>query len=629
MRIEKLLELEARIKRCVASDDREGFRETISHLCVLLQIPSVGDPARVERSEPTHALIKRCASLVMQAVDPAPESLCAEILICACARSMTLGDVDNSEKSIELAVTLARLGTHRATLRRALNVSSVGAIATGNASLGLTRAMQSCAIAKELGDPLGTFSSLVNATSILMAIGDHRYVAALGQQILEYCEAWLPPETAKGMQVNMATCLLSLRDYKSSQQFAESACKNLASPKSPVDYWLRLVAEIVGLRCAIALNDVAIVEARMRFIELCADELESARTELMREHALSVYDSFKGRHESAIERLVSMHKNSKNVPSLHLDTLTLLFEAHEKKGDQIGALKCLAEQVEYRSRWQSKHVFEQLAQMKLEPSAATPAHDDAATLVKAIEKGSCTRPLDGEAVASAATQKVLERLAVAAELNEDDSGRHIYRVGRLTGLLAAEIGYDATAADAMDRAARLHDIGKLGLPGALVARAEALSAAEHKVMREHAGTGRKILQQANDPAFDLACDIAQSHHERWDGRGYPQKLKHAAIPESARMVALTEAFDVLTHGRAYQPAVPVAAALLRLQQASGTHFEPRLVDALLKVVARLQQAHGGDDAALSDYLGDAGTASSFLQARDSMQDLVSALSPAR
>ena len=230
----------------------------------------------------------------------------------------------------------------------------------------------------------------------------------------------------------------------------------------------------------------------------------------------------------------------------------------------------------------------------------SPIHDMAAVTMIRISTGHGAAKLAPHRVKTTAMQETFERLAVAAELNEEDSGRHIYRVGGVTGLLAAELGYDATTANAMERAARLHDIGKLGLPGALVARADVLSAAERKVMREHAGMGRKILQQANDPAFDVACAIAYSHHERWDGSGCPQALAGAAIPDGARMVALTEAFDVLTHGRAYQSAVTVTDALARRQQASGTHFEPRLVDALIKVVRRLHAEHGNDDAALSD-----------------------------
>jgi putative two-component system response regulator len=628
MRIEELLELEARLKQSVESDDREVFRETITRICAELRVPAEGDPAAIDRDEAARTLIEQSAKIILRATDPEPASLCAELLFCSTSPSLIFGDSGHGMTVVEYALSLSRRGTRRATLRRALNMASIDASNAGDVALALAYAFQSNDVAKELGDEKGMVSALTNALAVLVAAGDHRLAAAFGHQLIEAFDSSHNRDFLINVRMNIATSLLALRQYERSAAMAATVCEHHPSPKTRLGHWQRLSSEVVRLRCAIALNDKFAVETCMLYIIQSREKLESPRATTLREQAICLQHGFNGNYPLAIQRLNSLRKEPQTIFSLHTDTLTLLVEAHQKNGDQTGALRGLAEQMQYRSRWQTQNVSAQLARIRASHFVASPAHDDAATLIEAIQQRTSAAH-HSAALPTAAMQETFERLAVAAELNEEDSGRHIYRVGRLTGLLAAEIGYDAAAADAMDRAARLHDIGKLGLPGALVARAEALSAAEHKVMREHAGTGRKILQQANDPAFDLACDIAQSHHERWDGRGYPQKLKHAAIPESARMVALTEAFDVLTHGRAYQPAVPVAAALLRLQQASGTHFEPRLVDALLKVVARLQQAHGGDDAALSDYLGDAGTASSFLQARDSMQDLVSALSPAR
>ena len=626
MSIQLLIDLEARLNVCVSGNDSDGIRESVIRLCSELSIPSEGDPTRIDRAKPIQALIERCARSILRVSDPEPASLCAELLWAAFAERVVTSDTCERASTINHALNLARRGTSRATLRRALNISAAVALQTGEAGLGLKYAMQSCAIAKELGDERGVAAALANFTGILSSLGDYRHTIEYGRHIL--CAFASKPELQEFMQCvrsNMASSFFALRQYGEASILSRVICEEIANPKMRNDHWRRSIAEIIWLRCAVAVNDASVVAARMRYIGSPSRDLESPRTEMMRQQALSVYDGFVGRHTSAIERLMETCAVTHTMPSLHVDTLTLLVEAHQRVGDCVGALRCLAEQVAFQSRWHIKQISAKLTTIRDEILAASSAHDEAATLISAIQKQSRNDSQRNSALPATAMQETFERLAVAAELSEDDSGRHIYRVGRLTGLLAAEIGHGAESCDRIERAARLHDIGKLGLPSALVARPETLSVAETRVMHEHTEIGRKILAQANDPTFDLAGDIAYSHRERWDGRGYPQRLKRAAIPEAARMVALAEAFDVLTHGREYQAPVKVPEALARIEQASGTQFEPRLVTAFINVINRLHRENNNDDSLLSDYLGNAGTASSFLQARESMRVLMGTL----
>jgi putative two-component system response regulator len=631
MRIEELLELEARLKQCVLDDNGDRFSTIVTQLCEELHIPALGDATLVVRDQITSDLIARCGDLVFSTRQPKPEALCAELLICAASPLLTSTNLARFYQIVCRALQLAEASGQLPVIRRAANNCAVGAI-TADPTMALVYAARAYVISLAINDNIGQLSAIANVSGALVSLGLHRECVnlAMPRPTGGFQSTLSERNVTAAYLANKATSYLALNQHATSFETASEALNVLGHPSTPVTIWLAVNTEYVRLRCSIQFGDDEAVLAIKSRIDSLASGHRAGRIAVICEHAAAAYDCHVNDASAAIQRLLAMRSIAKSISSLYHDNLTQLQEAYSSIGDYAGALACLSEHMQHRSHEQIARVASILSALGGAIQTVSPAHEIAAPVISSVRgkpvghyKSSLLK-CDGTAM-----QETFERLAVAAELNEDDSGRHIYRVGRLTGLLAVEIGYDAAAADAMDRAARLHDIGKLGLPGALVARAEALSAAEHKVMREHAGTGRKILQQANDPAFDLACDIAQSHHERWDGRGYPQKLKHAAIPESARMVALTEAFDVLTHGRAYQPAVTVVDALLRLQQASGTHFEPRLVDALLKVVARLQQAHGGDDAALSDYLGDAGTASSFLQARDSMQDLVSALSPAR
>lgn len=630
MTIEELLGLEARLKHFVAHNNATGIRATVTSLCCELNIPSAGDPTLVVRDDREHALIARCADLLFSVRQPQPEALCAELLICSALQLVTSANTSRFIVVVRRALALAEASGSPQTIRRALNNCSVGEIQGGDPTLALTFVARAYGLSRELAYVSGEIGALCNAGAALQRLELHS--ECVGITLPEPPAGRLDTATANhataGHFVNQATSHLVLNQHAKATQAASKALRLLSALSTPITIWYAITAQLILLRCAIHSGEHEAVMKAMRDVEGIARCHQSNRVDIIYEHAVAAYECYVGQHGAAVARLLVLRARTASLPTLHHDTLTLLQEAYEASGDHCSALACLADDVQCRGREQVARVAEILTNLWGAIHTILPAHSTAAALLNRLPSlPSDTTQSGALHKQTVAMQETFERLAVAAELSEDDSGRHIYRVGRLTGLLASQLGYDATAADAMERAARLHDIGKLGLPGALVARADVLSAAERKVMREHADIGRKILQQANDPAFDVACAIAFSHHERWDGSGYPQGLAGAVIPEGARLAALTEAFDVLTHGRAYQSAVTVTVtdALARLRQASGSHFEPRLVDALIKVVHRLHAEHGRDDVALSDYLGGAGTASSFLQARDSMHNLLGSL----
>ena len=186
------------------------------------------------------------------------------------------------------------------------------------------------------------------------------------------------------------------------------------------------------------------------------------------------------------------------------------------------------------------------------------------------------------------------------------------------------VGFEAPAAEEIERAARLNDVSKLGLPEAMVTRGAALTDAEITVMRKHVTLGAQMIAQSRDVSFAVARDVALHHHERWDGGGYPHGLAGAAIPEAARITAITEVFDVLTHGRSYRAALSPRNALVEIQRVSGMQFEPRLVDAFVPMMQRLIEKYGAGGR-LDEYLAEAGHESAFLQAKDSMKELFSVM----
>ena len=214
--------------------------------------------------------------------------------------------------------------------------------------------------------------------------------------------------------------------------------------------------------------------------------------------------------------------------------------------------------------------------------------------------------------------EMVERLAITADLKEEESGQHGYRVGRLSSLLARELGWEQERMVSIDLAARLHDVGKISIPDRIVFNSEALNGAERDFMSLHTVIGAELLAESHIPQLRMAEEIALHHHEWWDGTGYPDKLAGKRIPIHARIVALADVFDALTHGRPFAQPWPVEKALREIQDRRGTQFDPDLADRFVDLVKRLQAEHPDLDA----YLGKAGRNSPFLQARNRIRTLI-------
>jgi putative two-component system response regulator len=171
------------------------------------------------------------------------------------------------------------------------------------------------------------------------------------------------------------------------------------------------------------------------------------------------------------------------------------------------------------------------------------------------------------------------RLAIAAEYRDDDTRHHTQRVGRLSELLALELGLDDATAQALHQAAPLHDVGKIGISDAILLKPGALTPQEFDTMKTHVEIGASILSGSQFPLFQLAAEIALTHHERWDGTGYTYGLSGEEIPLAGRIVAVADVFDALTHDRPYKQAWPIPKAVEEIRGLRGAHFDPAVVDA--------------------------------------------------
>lgn len=174
--------------------------------------------------------------------------------------------------------------------------------------------------------------------------------------------------------------------------------------------------------------------------------------------------------------------------------------------------------------------------------------------------------------------QVLYRLARAAEYRDDDTGQHTRRVGATSGRIARAIGLDPAVATNIEMAAPLHDVGKIGIPDAILLSSTTLTAAEFEVMKTHCVIGADLLSSPDVPLLQLASEIALSHHERWDGAGYPRGLAGDEIPLAGRIVAVADTFDALTHSRPYKRAWSREEALDELRRLSGVAFDAEIVE---------------------------------------------------
>jgi diguanylate cyclase (GGDEF)-like protein len=177
--------------------------------------------------------------------------------------------------------------------------------------------------------------------------------------------------------------------------------------------------------------------------------------------------------------------------------------------------------------------------------------------------------------------ELLLRLAWAAEYRDDVTGAHAERVGRLAGMLASELGLPEQQTGRIEAAAPLHDLGKIAVPDSVLRKPDELTPTEREIMTRHCVVGADLLAGSRHPLVQTAETIARSHHERWDGDGYPDGLAGTDIPLPARITAVADAFDSLTDTRPYRPAVPHHEAVTLIQEDRGEHFDPDIVDALI------------------------------------------------
>ena len=211
--------------------------------------------------------------------------------------------------------------------------------------------------------------------------------------------------------------------------------------------------------------------------------------------------------------------------------------------------------------------------------------------------------------------EVIQRLGRAAEFKDDNTGLHVIRMSHYTRLLAQASGLLQEHSDLLFNAAPMHDVGKIGIPDHILQKPGKLTPEEWAIMRTHPAIGAGIIGRDDSELLNCARIVALTHHEKWDGSGYPRGRKGEDIPIEGRIVAVADVFDALTSLRPYKKAWPIEEALAYIHQQSGQHFEPRLVQIFLALeapVRAIRAKYGDTDEAAMRVSAGLGGADSVL-----------------
>lgn len=490
---------------------------------------------------------------------------------------------------------------------------------------GLPDAMEAYAdalsLAQGLSDPIGQGKVWLNLGVALMYSGLYR--EALGcfekADVFASVEAGLA-QNRPSIFSNIALCHLNLDEIRHGLIAIERAVELSPAPKNALALLSRVLVENHYTRLLIEVNNFEGAKEHAKLARQFATESKSPRADISAAVAEGLAEVFSGQTDVGITRLVTTLDRARALKITTREVLVALVKAFEFVGKPDQALIYLRQLLDYQSTTQKQNV---LQHVKLHLVELHPALEDEANAIRHLT----TRQevLEGRVAKQAlfkAQVESMERMAVVAELRDDSTGAHSYRVGRLASLLAKEHGCDDEMIFMIDIAARLHDIGKVGIPDGILLKPSKLNYAEREVMKTHTTIGAEVLANSNIAQMQTAEEIARFHHEWWDGTGYPSGLAGTKIPLAARITALADVFDALAHKRPYKEAWSLDSTLTEIMSLRGRQFDPQLTDTFLGLVGRLRREYMDLDA----YLGEAALASPFLQARDKIKKTLLATS---
>ncbi len=506
-----------------------------------------------------------------------------------------------------MAVECAQRLEDAATRRRALMFHGILLADTGNIATAVELYAEALEIACSMGDARVETSVWVNLGAALVYAGQLGDAAACFDRVVTVAGA---DPSAAALQplalTNLATIYWYLEEHAKGLRSIKAAIDSAGEPKSATDRLHRVTAECCYSRLLLEVDGLDRARERCELAKRYARESRSERAELQATLVEGLCEVHAGLIDVGISRLAQALDRARVLKSALRDALLAMVKAQEVAGKPDVALVYLRELMMHTKKTQQENALrhhrlhlENLARQQQEASEDSVMERHEQTLRGKLAEQVAQQELMRSRI------EMLERLAVTAELRDDSTGEHSYRVGRLASLLGREFGCDDQTCFMLDLAARLHDIGKIGINHQILMKPSMLTEAERIIIRKHPEIGAQMLAKSSHPGARLAATVAATHHEWWDGTGYPNGLRHGAIPIETRIVALADVYDVLTTGRPYKQAWPHQMAVDELRFMGGRQFDPELVELFVEVVDAYVAAYGeAGDAAYRSALQD-------------------------
>lgn len=533
------------------------------------------------------------------------------------------------------AIELARASGSLQLLRRALNGLGIVSADTGNVSKAIECYAEAMEIAERIGDRDALCATWGNLGVAWLYAAQYQDAIACCERVLVLSEG--DPALKKhraSAYANIALACLHIEDLDRGLKAAKASIEESPEPKSSGDLLARVLRENNYARLLLEIDDIDHARERLSLARKFAQLSRSARAEIVAAVVDGLCEVQAGNVDVGLSRLLTTLEKARLLKATLRDALIATVKAYQLIGQPEKALIYLRELIDFNKLAQQASALQHNA-LHLERLGRTHANDHISTRTMEKKEAVLREQLaqkelirkEAEAELAVAEKdkarrdlfrsriEMLERMAVTAELRDDSTGEHSYRVGKLASLLAQEFGCDEETCFMIDLAARLHDIGKIGVPDAVLLKPGKLNDAELQVMRSHPIVGAELLSKSDTPHVQMAEEIARFHHEWWDGTGYPGNLSGSAIPLSARITALADVFDALTHKRPYKDAWSLDDAMAEISRQSGTQFDPHLTELFVVLVNRLRAEHTDLDA----FLGQAANATPFMQARAKIQ----------
>lgn len=499
--------------------------------------------------------------------------------------------------------------------RRACNSLAIAYIGYSHFEPACTLLERSLQLARELNDAFLECNALSQITLLLQEMGLYRDAIRVADRALAYA---VDTEAAQHVKTNAAGnalfCAHRLGDEDAALRFMSYCSAHIDNPR--IDPASRASFEYYRTLHLLGLRDFETADDLLEAARNKLDGLPNPRVKVLMTLSMALCDWESGapvRRARARQALVRLYDFSRKLNVHHDDVLRALTRVYSTSGDAEDtrrAMKYAKELVEYLTGVKRARFYRQLsergvtmgtsdtalledadplagAKLMLTPDVAHAipvtkheelfaVHDDIARL----------RTTEIRKALRTVAYSTAENWALAAEFFDDDTGQHCFRVGYLAGMLAREIGLSEEYCERIEHAARLHDIGKIGINELVLLKPGPLDPTEMSTMRAHAEVGAFLLDGASDPTLQMARSIAMHHHEWWNGSGYPKGLAGASIPLEARICALADVYDALTSARPYKQPWPHKVAVGQLLAEAPIHFDPALVGPFLKVLER-------------------------------------------